>query len=228
MIFQDRKTIAALLLVVVTISSLSIVVIGPVLDVKGFEWAVDEGLTLLVNITVSAYANYSMSIPELSYNRTTSWANVSFILNHLIPLSSYTSQEEFILEVVEAIKVSCSENDFPENYSLLLTRLLSYFIIPVGEWQWLDDIFNDEYNGSYYYSDETEIHYVTRFDADQFLFQKVEREPVFPNWYTNSWSGWINMSTGIPSFALFSSSKPDCTGSSSLIMNVTSIRTSQN
>ena len=225
MLFRDRKTVAALLLAVVTVSSLSVVVLGPTLDVKGFEWAVDEGLTLLVNITVSAFADYSMSIPQLSYNRTTSWTDLSLILNHLNPLSNYTSKDEFLLEVVDSIKVSCSGNDFPANYSVLLTRLLSYSIMPVGEWYWLDETFSDEYTETGMYSDEVEVQYITRFENSDFFFQKVERIPVFPNWHTKSWIGLINMSTGIPSSALYESYEPNCTGSSFLIMNVTSIRT---
>ncbi len=225
MLIKNRKTAAAVLLVVVTASSLTVVALGPRLDVKGFEWAVDEGLTLLVNITVSAYAHFSMSIPELSYNRTTSWANVSLIVTHLIPLSNYASRDEFLLEVVDSIKVRCSGNDFPANYSVLLTRLLSYFIMPIGEWHWLDETFSDEYSGNVTYSDEVEVHYISRFESSAFLFQKIEKTPVFPNWHTKSWIGLINMSTGIPSSALYESHEPDCTGSSFLIMNVTSVKT---
>ncbi len=221
MVLVHGRKLVAIGIVAVLVGATSIAMLAPLFDVKEFDWVVEDGLALSLSLTISVhgYSSYFSSF----YNRTTNWVNVTLSLINLPSLPNRTTIDEFLLDVVAPNKVLLSENLPPANYTPSLARLLSYLILPVGEWHWLDDSFVDEYTIGPDYPSETEIHYVTRIEDDLFFFQKTKREPIFPNIRSTYWKGLINMSTGLPTYAFYSFSEPYCTQSSFLTIEVTSI-----
>ncbi|TFF92462.1 hypothetical protein EU545_00865 [Candidatus Thorarchaeota archaeon] len=196
-----------------------------IITCNDLAWAVDQGDELSFSVDV---AGSESSWFGEHYSTEFNWSsgNVTMRIAELPVLPASADRSIFVSEVVLPIKLQCLSVEVPQNYSTLLVGVLSRFFLPVGCWDELDLMFEDDLPSVSHYPEADGLEYGTLYCAGQFandIFEFSQRryESRFPNWSTETWTGSTSAETGIPIAATYSDSNPGCTGSSYLTMWIT-------
>jgi hypothetical protein len=201
----------------------------PILTLGGdaFTWCVDEGdeYTFTVNVT-GLFDDWLGN----SYSGNISWysENVTIRILELPAIPFTVNNDTFVQSIIVPRKVTCVSSAIPKNYSSLLEDLLSNFILPVVDWEVLDEMFKDTlpHGGGYPTNNEWSFdvdYFAAYVDDSAFYIAKTRFIDLFPNTGSESWRGWINMTSGLVKEATYSYSYPTCTSYSSLRLEITLI-----
>ena len=194
------------------------------IDGTDLEWNIseDDEFSVFVNITGSQSSWYG----ENTYS-TFNWSSDSVIIRilELPEIPSTVDTNTIIFDIIRPMKIQCISNEISQNYSSILTSLLSKLVLPTGSWDSIDSMFDDSLPVSGGYPTLSDLEFDTDYFAGKisegcFYFGIRRFASRFPNWETESWYGLINLETGIPITANYRDSKPDCTASYSLSMYV--------
>ena len=186
---------------------------------SNLEWGVNEGDTLVLTLKVTEYYRAS----GIAIDTVSNWTDVNMTISSLPVLSEWKDQNFFIKNITRFRKTECNHTGLPNNYTWISKQLISLLTMPVGDWAWLDSLYPDSLTRWGYPEHGFEEHFIARFEDDCFYFQRTTVKPMFPNWHTTNWFGWINMTTGVPIRAVYQSSRPECTQQAHTTLNVTRI-----
>lgn len=197
---------------------------GVIISGTDLTWAFNEGdeISFSVNVTGSESSWYGAY-----YSTVFNWSsdNVTLRILELPEIPSSVDKSLFITDIIAPIKIQCISTHIPQNYSSILVLLLSKFLIPTGSWDMLDLMFDDNLpsTGGYppLYDLEFDTEYFAGIFYDSSFYLGLRRfGDRFPNWSTETWTGWIDFESGIPTVATYQKYVPDCTALSSISMNV--------
>jgi hypothetical protein len=223
-----KKLLVVLVVGTIGISTLFLVGlqinIGVIITGADLSWSFAEGdeLSFSVNVTGTESSWYGED-----YHKDFNWSsdNITLRILELPEIPNTVGKDAFIADIIGPTKIQCISNEIPSNYSTLLVSLLSKFFLPIGSWDSLDLMFDDDLPSAGGYPPLNDVEFDTNYFAgifyDSSFYVGIRKfGDRFPNWSTESWHGWINLETGIPDAAVYSKSVPDCTASFFISMNV--------
>lgn len=181
------------------------------------EWGVNVGDTFVFHLIVTGgnYTEFGANVTAPAYadfNQTTIRAQIT----NLPELPTETDNESFLSEVILPFKFNCSfENSsaLPESLRARLTEVLSWTLLPIGDWDSLNGLYNmtDQYTDWSYDIWEHKRCY-TSLETDFFNIvlsqQKNWLHPIF-----ESWTGALDLATGVATTAIYSDADFSCIGS---------------
>ncbi|MBY8998209.1 MAG: hypothetical protein KGD60_10780 [Candidatus Thorarchaeota archaeon] len=225
---MKKNLLVVLVISTIGISAVSLVGLqanlGVIITGTDLTWSINEGdeLSFTVNVTGTESSWYGETT-STEFNWSSD--NVTLRILELPDFPNTVGKDTFIADIMRPTKIQCISNNIPSNYSTLLVSLLSKFLLPTGSWDMLDSMFDDDLPTAGGYPDLNDLEFDTDYFAGQifegrFYLGLRRYESRFPNWGTESWHGWINLETGIPTTAVYNKAVPDCTASFFLSMNV--------
>jgi len=222
------KVIVLTIIAIISLSTITFQVLqnqqGVILSGSNLTWAVNEGDEFSFSVNVEGSESSWMG-EQTYYEYNWSSENIIIQILELPEIPSTIDKNTFIVDILGPVKVQCLSTDIPGNYSSLLVSLLSKFLLPVGSWDVLDKMFDDnlplegnpwtenlEFDTDYFAGNLTE---------SNFYMAQIRFTEYFPNWSTVRWKGWSSLDIGLPEYATYINSAPMCTSSSSFSMSVT-------
>ena len=223
-----KKLLVILIIAIIGISSVTLLVLqdqrGVIISGTDLTWAFNEGdeISFAVNVTGSESSWYG-EYTSTDFN----WSldNVTLRILELPEIPSSVDMNTFIIDIIRPTKIQCISTEIPQNYSTILVSLLSKFLLPTESWDMLDLMFDDSLPTAGGYPPLNDLEFDTDYFAgifyDSSFYLGLRRfGNRFPNWSTETWTGWIDLESGIPDVATYQKYAPDCTASFSLSMNI--------
>jgi hypothetical protein len=189
MMSGDRTRI--LLLVVVGLVIITGIIVIPSLP---FSWGVDQGDELVYNVVFVRTIPQSWAhLPERPYPSINSFNNsqITVTIDHLPLIVLTLNDATFTTIIVSPDKITCTLENGTEVDDEAF-NLLSNCILPIGGWNLIDSYFP---NNTESYQEKPFDTYFSEIGSEFFLFgyRKMISDDT-----TISWSGYIDMNTGIP------------------------------
>ncbi len=226
-----RRMLAIVIAAMVGISIVTVVFIAQEIEppfslgADAFSWCVEVGDEYTFSVNVTGGSTNWMANPEsISFDWYSD--NITIKILELPSIPTIVDNNSFLTSIVSSCKVLCISTTIPDNYSTLLTTLLSYFILPVVDWELIVEMIGDELpvGGACPMNNEWSFdvdYYAGFIDNTLFSLTKIRFINLFPNTGSKSWWGLVNMTTGFVQEAIYRESYPFCTGSSELSLRAT-------
>ena len=191
-----KKLVVVSVVSIISISMVSLVGLqyqGVIITGTDLTWNFNAGdeLSISVNVTGSESSWYGED-----YHKDFNWSsdNITLRILELPEIPNTVDMDTFITDIIRSTKTQCISTEIPSNYSTLLVSLLSKFLLPIGSWDSLDSMFDDDLPTAGGYPDLNELEFDTDYFVGQIFeghfFLRLRRyESRFPNWSTETWRG---------------------------------------
>ncbi len=223
-----KRLLVVLIIGTIGISAVTFMVLqsqrGVIISGTNLTWAFNEGdeISFAVNVTGSESSWYGENtFTEFNWSSD----NVTLRVLELPEIPSSVDKNLFITDIIVPTKIQCISTEIPQNYSSLLVSILSKFLLPTESWDMLDLMFDDSLPTAGGYPPLNDLEFDTDYFAgifyDSSFYLGLRRfSDRFPNWSTETWTGWIDLESGIPDVVTYQKYVPDCTASYSISMSV--------
>ncbi len=194
---RNRKRRWSVIIVVIIIVAVGISVVFLYRDrwsSSSLSWDVQIGDEFIYELeSIYRYSNFNTTIFEQmsALNHT----RVRMEIVDLPDIPPLIDGNIFSAEVINAVKTHCTfENgsELPAYYGDEINRLLSFFLLPTGDWDLLDWCFADDVSNAFYPGV-----YVSKLEMDHFMIGYE----LWPGDATIRWSANVTLETGTPQTA---------------------------
>lgn len=192
---EQRKLIAVIIGVSVIVGLSTLTLLGLQSETTGLRWSLSEGDDIYLNITTYAQnlqnATFEIENPEsfIALNNTV----IRIKILELPQIPHFVVVNIFVEEVIGEANISMAftnGSNLPDEPSIYLSDLFTSTILPVGNWNLIDELFQNEdpnppFMQSWYFSRLFESHMefgYTLYGPD----------------YANGWKANVSLDTGIP------------------------------
>ena len=197
---MNRKRSAGFLCVVMTICIVATYSVLPIIlrPTASLRWDIEVGDEFIYQIVVHGYRivedplNHSNVIYEPSFYAPMNNTEIRARIINLPALGLWYSKSSFASEVINQSKVNCTFDNgtsMQEEFSSVIVAVVSYCMLPVDDWTFLDALFPDSTTSAWYPGV-----YLSKFYTDCFSISYV----LWPGDGLLSWTGNVSLASGMP------------------------------